>query len=521
MELITIVIGGILILFFVALVVGVLLVVRRRAAAQPAEETPKQTPKKPLKKTASQSASKKRDQTNIESASQTVTESKPAQPRPARSRSPSAFNPTNSSSAAPAHPAKPEAAKAPPGEKIRILIVDDNEGTRENVTRLLYFEDDLAVVGQAMNGRQGLEMAIEMKPHIVLMDINMPDMDGITATQEMGLQSPFSQVIIMSVQSDQHYMKRAMAAGARDFQPKPFTSEELVSCIRRVYKIGLPVYQQFEALEQAKATQRTTKAQESRGQDGADAPVIAVYSPKGGVGTSAIAGNLAVALQQEVGDTVLMDSALQFGDVMVHLNTRATRTISDLVHENGLEADLLLDVLLPHNSGLKLLLAPPSPELAEVVTPTAVTEVVKSLKQQFKLVIIDTYSQLTDITLAVLDNADYILLVTTPELPSIKSAKHFLELAEMLEFDPNRLKVVINRANEFGGIPPRKVENVLNLNHTFLIPNDPRLDAALRKGLSVCLQDTGAPAAVAIADMARQVWENLTQAEAFAVEEVA
>ena len=66
-------------------------------------------------------------------------------------------------------------------------------------------------------------MAVELKPHIVLMDINMPDMDGITATQKMGLQIPFSQVIIMSVQSDQHYMKQAMAAGARDFQPKPFS----------------------------------------------------------------------------------------------------------------------------------------------------------------------------------------------------------------------------------------------------------------------------------------------------------
>ena len=95
-------------------------------------------------------------------------------------------------------------------------------------------------------------MAIELKPHIVLMDINMPDMDGITATQKMSLQSPFSQVVIMSVQNDQHYMKRAMAAGARDFQAKPFTSEELVGCVRRVYNLGLRTYQQFEAAEHAK-----------------------------------------------------------------------------------------------------------------------------------------------------------------------------------------------------------------------------------------------------------------------------
>jgi CheY-like chemotaxis protein len=121
----------------------------------------------------------------------------------------------------------------PTTDKIRILIVDDNPGTRDNVTRLLYFEDDMEVIGQAVNGREGIEMTVELKPHIVLMDINMPDMDGITATKEMGVDAPYSQVIIMSVQSDQHYMKQAMAAGARDFQPKPFTSDELVNCVRR------------------------------------------------------------------------------------------------------------------------------------------------------------------------------------------------------------------------------------------------------------------------------------------------
>ncbi|NJN97684.1 MAG: response regulator/pilus assembly protein [Anaerolineales bacterium] len=244
-------------------------------------------------------------------------------------------------------------------EKVRILIVDDNPDTRENVSRLLYFEKDLELIGQAVNGRQGLDMAIKLKPHIVLMDINMPDMDGITATREMGVKAPFSQVIIMSVQAEQHYMRQAMAAGARDFQPKPFTVDELVNCIRRVYKIGLPVYRQLEAVEQAQGQVAAQPQSETTQAEGA--PVIAVYSPKGGIGTSTIAANLAVALQQQQGDVVLMDADLQFGDILVHLNTKATRTISDLIQNDELDAELVPEITLAHNSGLKLLLAPPQP----------------------------------------------------------------------------------------------------------------------------------------------------------------
>jgi pilus assembly protein CpaE len=93
----------------------------------------------------------------------------------------------------------------------------------------------------------------------------------------MSLVAPFSQVIIMSVQAEQHYMKQAMAAGARDFQPKPFTAEELVSCIRRVYRIGMPVYRQLEAAEHSQAQQSSQPRQrQPSGKDRRSSPFIAL-----------------------------------------------------------------------------------------------------------------------------------------------------------------------------------------------------------------------------------------------------
>src|SRR5512142_344219 len=114
---------------------------------------------------------------------------------------------------------------APAPDKIRIIIVDDIPETRENVRKLLAFESDIEVVGVAGTGREGIQLAKELLPNVVLMDINMPDIDGITAVEGIMRESLNSQVIMMSVQSEADYLRRSMLAGARDFLTKPFTSD--------------------------------------------------------------------------------------------------------------------------------------------------------------------------------------------------------------------------------------------------------------------------------------------------------
>src|SRR5215203_4950603 len=121
----------------------------------------------------------------------------------------------------------------PVGDKIRVIIVDDVSETRENVRKLLQFESDVDVVGMARTGNEAIQLSQELNPDVVLMDINMPDMDGIAATEAIHAKQPSVQVVILSVQSDQNYMRRAMLAGARDFLTKPPMGDELISAIRR------------------------------------------------------------------------------------------------------------------------------------------------------------------------------------------------------------------------------------------------------------------------------------------------
>src|SRR5574340_1414192 len=133
---------------------------------------------------------------------------------------------------------------------IRVLIVDDIQETRENIRRMLQFESRVDVVGSAQNGSEAISMAVETKPDVVIMDINMPDMDGISATEAIRKKVPYVQIIILSVQSDPNYMRRAMLAGARDFLTKPPMIDELTSAIRRAAVLA----QEERAKEAAVAT---------------------------------------------------------------------------------------------------------------------------------------------------------------------------------------------------------------------------------------------------------------------------
>lgn len=411
------------------------------------------------------------------------------------------------------------------GDKIRILIVDDNKETREHVSRLLAFESDMEVVGQAYNGISGLELAHEYEPHIVLMDINMPDMDGITATREMALQVPYCQVIIISVQFEQDYMRSAMLAGARDYQTKPFSADELVNCIRRVYKSAVPHYKKIDEAKRPAIEELAPLAASSevavveRATAGLRVPLYLAYSPRGGTGVSAISINLAAALDQIQHGVALFDTDLQFGDLPVHLNMRPTKSLADLTTSSRPDAETLPDLLLAHSSGVQLLFAPSKPETAELITGSMLVQAARRLRDRASAVVIDTGSYLTDHNLALIDIVNLVLLVITPDLASVKSARVFCDMAPHLGLPAERIVLVINRANLVGGIPAAQIEKALGLSRTFSIPDDPKLRYSSVKGATIFQLDANAPAAQAIAAMARELWDLINAPKPVAPEE--
>ncbi len=305
---------------------------------------------------------------------------------------------------------------------IRLLIVDDIASTRDNLRKLLGFEEDIEVVGTAGDGKQGLEEAHRLLPDIVLTDVNMPIMDGIQLTERLAQELPASPVIIMSVQGERDYLRRAMQAGAREYLIKPFSHDELVAAIRRVHQ-----------LEEKKGTFAKAAAPDGTGQPRAAAlgEVIVLFSGKGGVGKTLLATNLSVALAVETDSRVaLVDLDLQFGDVGVMLNLDHSRSITDIVESETLEPEMLNEIMANGPNGVRVLLAPISPELADLITLEHVRMVMGELRKTYDYVVVDTSCHLADFNLEVIESAQHILVVTALTIPAIKDAKLALKVLE-------------------------------------------------------------------------------------------
>ena len=369
-------------------------------------------------------------------------------------------------------------------ERIRILIVDDIEETRENLAKLIGFEPDMEIIGSAASGQQAIDLAKRERPHVILMDINMPDMDGITATEIIANSVPESPVIMMSVQGEQDYLRRSMLAGAREFLTKPFSADDLVNAIRHVNE--LEKVKRARYIGSAPAAARESP-QPRVPQDATRGQIIAFFSPKGGVGRTTISTNLAVALFQSTGKpVVLVDGSLPFGDVAVILNmSPKAKTIADLVGSfEALDADILETVLVPHSTGIKVLLAPPNPESAELITAANMKKVLELLRERYAFVVVDTWPSFQEVVLAMLDTADVILTLMTLEITSLKNVRVFLEIAEKLGYDEQKVQLVANRNDSSGGIKASDVEASLGRRIPHTIVSDGRaLVLAVNRGV--------------------------------------
>jgi len=376
-------------------------------------------------------------------------------------------------------------------EKIRILVVDDIVETRENLAKLIGFEPDMTIVASADGGQQAVEFAKRDRPDVILMDINMPDMDGITATEIIANTVPESPIIMMSVQGEQDYLRRSMLAGAREFLVKPFSADELVNAIRHVHEI--------EKVKRARYQQQAAPVQQSGGGGGAGGQsltavlqpqrgkIITFFSPKGGVGRTTISTNLAVALHQSTGQpVVLVDGSLPFGDIAVILNmSPKAKTIADLVGSfEQVDAEVLESVLVQHSTGIKVLLAPPTPEAAELITGANIKKVLETLRESYAFVVVDTWPSFQEQVLTMLDVADVILTLMTLEITSLKNVRVFMEIAEKLGYDDQKVQLVANRNDSSGGIKASDVEASLARKIPHTIVSDGRaLVLAVNRGV--------------------------------------
>jgi pilus assembly protein CpaE len=401
-------------------------------------------------------------------------------------------------------------------ETIRLLIVDDYAETRENLRKLLQFESDIEVVGAARTGEEALQMARDTQPDVVLMDINLPDMDGIEVTEAVVREVPHAQIIMLSVQSDADYMRQSMRAGARDFIAKPPSGDELISSVKR-----WGARAQEERAKVVRAAVPVGPIGSLAGREGRpEGKGIVVYSAKGGTGCTMLATNLALGLNTEETPTVLVDANMQFGDVSVFLNLQVKNSFVDLAaRAEEIDPELVEEILMRHESGLRVLAAPPRPEMAEEIHAEQVRKVLQFLKRNFAYVVVDTSRSMDDVMLAVLDIADLLVAVATPEIPAIKDARLLFDVLAALEFPRERVFFVLNKMDKKSGITSEAVSENLKRPVDGEIPIDEKaVTASINRGIPLLLGDRSKPPARNILELLAAVKQRLLAAQGEAVE---
>jgi pilus assembly protein CpaE len=393
------------------------------------------------------------------------------------------------------------------GEKIRILIVDDIADTRENLAKLIGFEPDMEVAATAGGGQEAVNLAKQHRPHVILMDINMPDMDGITATEIISNTVPESPIIMMSVQGEQDYLRRSMLAGAREFLVKPFSADELINSIRHVHELEKVRRARYAPVAPVAAPGAAAAAAAAAGRE--TGKIITFFSPKGGVGRTTIATNLAVALHQLTGKpVVLVDGSLPFGDIAVILNmSPKAKTIADLIGSfETADSDVVESILVQHSTGIKVMLAPPTPESTELITGAHIKHVLELLRERYAYIVVDTWPSFQEQVITMLDVADVILTLMTLEITSLKNVRVFMEVVEKLGYDEAKVQLVANRNDSSGGIKASDVEASLGRKIPHTIVSDGRtLVLAVNRGVPFVISHRDSQVAKDIFALAQRV----------------
>lgn len=378
---------------------------------------------------------------------------------------------------------------------ISILIAQSDDLAREELVSILSAAEDMEVVGAIRNGDAAIALARKLEPDIVLVDCDLIGKDGIETTEAISTMLPGCGVILLSTDMGADVLRKAMMAGARQFLQVPPNTEELLRAIYQVHD-----------------TTAARRSMNGRGDHVARArregQIVTVFSPKGGAGCTTVATNLAVAIKQEAGMRVaLVDGALPFGDIGVFLDIAPTHSIMDLqVPSEQLDADFVETALVTHErSGIKVLLAPQRPEMADMVTGELLRRTITLLRERNEYVIVDTWAALDERVLTALEVADKILLVVTLELSAIKSAKVFLEVADLLRFPPENIKLVVTRATAVTGVTVADVETALGRSIDVRIPADERVSRSINEGDPFMLSARNTPVAQSITELAHTI----------------
>lgn len=374
-------------------------------------------------------------------------------------------------------------------ENLTVLIIDEDPAVRAMIRSVFEGVNGLEILAETDSLVYGYELIRQNRPKMVFMDLrNEP---GKTLEMASRVSAYFKEVlmVVSGHEMSLDTIKACMEAGIRDFLQRPFTASD----VRIV----------FEKHRQALIADSGIGDRTGR--------IVTVFSNKGGLGKTTIAVNLALALSETVGRPVaLVDLNLQLGDITTFLDVEPKQTIVDIARNIGrVDAAYLESSLAQYtckNGTLYVMADPLHVEDAEELTADQINAVLTVLRATFEYVVIDTTTSFDSKTLAALDLADHILLVSMVNLPSIRSSQRLLNLFERLGYDEQKIKLIVNRYMPGEEITVEDVEDTLEHPVFWKIPNSYNVVmTAINRGIPISMVENSKPMEKNFLDLAHKL----------------
>ena len=383
-----------------------------------------------------------------------------------------------------AHPMS-EGGPSPRLNRYNVVSVEPDERIRTRMTI------ELAGIAPAPVATidELLRQVVLDEPTVVLCGPGFASDSGLAQVQRITRAFPDAGVVLLANELTMPLLQAALRSGVRDAVTLDAGESQIRDAIERV----------GEAMAGVVARQVAASEPKERGR------VIVSFSTKGGVGKSVGSTNLAVALATQHRNRVcLVDADLQFGDVAVLLAVPPTQTTLQAAGAmDSADPQLMHGLLATHEaSSLRVLCAPIEPSAADSISPEAMIGIIRLLRRMFDYVVVDMPPHFDDVVLALLEEADDVLLVASMDIPSIKNLKVGIQTLDLLSIAGSKLRLVLNRANARVNLDIGDVERALGVPAEFRVPSDISVPQAVNRGVPVVLDRPRSAAALALRSLA-------------------
>jgi pilus assembly protein CpaE len=368
-----------------------------------------------------------------------------------------------------------------------ILVVDQDPQARYEMKQMVR-QAQLGFAGEAAFGTEAVSLASEKKPDVIVCGMTRPAERSIQTIEALLDVLPETPIVAYAREEIVDLVRQAMLAGARDFIQIPATVERFTTSIRSVLE-----------LEERKRL-RVTGQTKGMGPKGL---VVAVFGAKGGVGKTTIATNLGLALAKLNQSVALLDADNSFGDVAAMLEIDSEPSVVDVVKDGeALDRSNVGEYLVRHESGLQVLPAPRDSLQWRSITAASFRKVLSLVSRQFDIVLVDCAAMLSDLSLAILEEANMVLWITSTDFSSINNSLLGLETLQQINYPDSRIRLVLNVVSSDDGVRPAKIEEVLGHQFFWSIPYDRQIRAGTQVGRPAMMSNPNGPGARTLIQLA-------------------